>query len=194
MRAAPFDDRPKIDQSKKEFREHLLEILKANRFLGDRLPPDSAADAPLPQTMIATRLLDLDARKDYYREFRIRDQRNWYARKAQINRKASRFWFFIGIAAYALAIGLAVSRIAFPAWQFWPIDAVLVFAAAVLGWTQVKRFNELASSYTLTAHEIGILQGRLEDVDEEEKFSDFVNEAEQAFSREHTQWVARQQS
>lgn len=196
MRAAPFNDRPSISQSKKEFREHLLEILKANRFMGDRLPPDSAADAPLPETMVSTRLLGLQARKQYYRDYRIKDQRTWYAKKAKLNRNASRFWFFVGITAYAVAIALAVSRIAFPSWQFWPIDAVLVFASAVLGWTQVKRFNELASSYTLTAHEIGILQGRLDEIGEgeEEKFSDFINEAEQAFSREHTQWVARQQT
>jgi hypothetical protein len=144
--------------------------------------------------MAVTRLLELEARKAYYRENRIRDQKAWYAKKAAMNRRASRFWFTVGLAAYAVAIALAVSRIAFSEWQFWPIDAVLVFASAVLGWTQVKRFNELASSYTLTAHEIGILQGRLDDIDQEEKFSEFINEAEQAFSREHTQWVARQQS
>ena len=57
---------------------------------------------------------------------------------------------------------------------------------------QIKKFNELNSSYTLTAHEIGIIQTRLQDVEAEEEFSDFVNEAELAFSREHTQWVARQ--
>jgi ABC-type multidrug transport system fused ATPase/permease subunit len=194
MRAAPFDDRPKVEQSKKEFRDHLLEILRTNRFMGDRLPPDSAADSPVPESMVHARLLDLESRKDYYLEYRIRDQRSWYAKKAAFNKKASRFWFAVGISAYAVAICLAVSRIAYPQWELWPIDAVLVFAAAVLGWTQVKRFNELASSYTLTAHEIGLLQGRLEEVDDEAKFSDFINEAEQAFSREHTQWVARQQS
>jgi len=45
---------------------------------------------------------------------------------------------------------------------------------------------------SLTAHEIGLLQTRLGTIDSEEKFSAFVNEAERAFSREHTQWVARQ--
>lgn len=67
-------------------------------------------------------------------------------------------------------------------------------ASAIIGWTQVKKFNELASSYTLTAHEIGIIQSKVHDAQDEDAFSDFVNEAEQAFSREHTQWVARQQS
>ena len=57
---------------------------------------------------------------------------------------------------------------------------------------QIKKFNELTSAYTLTAHEIGIIQGRLEEVDSEEDLSEFINEAELAFSREHTQWVARQ--
>ncbi|RJG41387.1 hypothetical protein D3Y55_29955 [Mesorhizobium sp. DCY119] len=39
---------------------------------------------------------------------------------------------------------------------------------------------------------MGILQTRLGTIDSEEKFAAFVNEAERAFSHEHTQWVAPQ--
>jgi hypothetical protein len=55
----------------------------------------------------------------------------------------------------------------------------------------MKRHSELTASYNLTAHEIGIIKGNAEAVETESEFSDFVNEAELAFSREHTQWVAR---
>ena len=76
----------------------------------------------------------------------------------------------------------------------WPIEPIIVLAASLTGWMQIKKFNELASAYTLTAFEIGIIQDRASDSMSEAEFSDFVGEAEQAFSREHTQWVARQES
>lgn len=40
--------------------------------------------------------------------------------------------------------------------------------------------------------EIGLLQAKITRVDNETEFGEFVNEAEQAFSREHTQrWLGR---
>ena len=57
---------------------------------------------------------------------------------------------------------------------------------------QAKRFSDLAASYALAAHEIGFINEQAGRVgNDEEKFSSFVADAETAFSREHTQWVAR---
>lgn len=194
MRAEPFGDAENVQTPRSEFREHLLSILRANRFIGDKMPPDSAAKEQIPQSMQDVRALSLEHRKAYYLEHRIRNQRDWYAKKASANKKASARWVKVGIAAYSVAIALAVSRILYPEWELWPIEPILVFASAVVGWTQIKKFNELASSYTLTAHEIGMIQLKIGEVETEPVFSEFVNDAEQAFSREHTQWVARQQS
>ncbi|NKC17160.1 MAG: SLATT domain-containing protein [Gammaproteobacteria bacterium] len=58
-------------------------------------------------------------------------------------------------------------------------------------WLQAKKHNELNSSYSLAIHEIGIIKGKAEFVETEEQFSDFVMSSENAFSKEHTQWVAR---
>ncbi|RWI72075.1 MAG: SLATT domain-containing protein [Mesorhizobium sp.] len=74
----------------------------------------------------------------------------------------------------------------------WPTEPLIVIAASLIGWTQIKKFNELASAYTLTAHEIGLTADLITDANSDEAFSAAVNEAELAFSREHTQWVARQ--
>ena len=56
---------------------------------------------------------------------------------------------------------------------------------------QAKRFSELASSYTLAAHEIALIREQSFLPKTETEFSLFVSDAENAFSREHTQWVAR---
>ncbi|RVU03465.1 DUF4231 domain-containing protein [Novosphingobium umbonatum] len=194
MRSSPFVDAASITIPRSEFREHLLAILKANRFIGDKMPTDSAAKQQIPATMEEVRARDLEQRKTFYSEHRIKDQRIWYAAKAGANKRASRYWMLAGVAAYAVAIVLALFRIEYPDWELWPIEPVIVLASSFVGWTQIKKFNELASSYTLTAHEIGIIQNRIGEIDNEEDFSEFVNDAEQAFSREHTQWVARQQA
>jgi len=194
MRAEPFNDADYAEKPRSEFRNHLLEILRTNRFLGDRMPPDSAAKEQIPTSMQTVRALNLEERKAFYLEHRIQEQRKWYADKAGANKKAGRLWGGIAVGVYCVAICLALTRIALPDWTFWPIEPVLVLASAIIGWTQVKKFNELASSYSLAAHEIGIIQGSIDSAQTNEAFSDFVNEAEQAFSREHTLWVARQQS
>ncbi|MEF2559366.1 DUF4231 domain-containing protein [Aurantimonas sp. C2-5-R2] len=194
MRSEPFGDADKVAVRRAEFRNHLRAILDANRHIGDRIPPDEAANDQITATMEETRALPLEERKVFYDTNRIREQRKWYARKARENKKASVTWMIAGIIAYGLAIALVLLRIAYPQQELWPIEPIIVAAASIIGWTQVKKFNELASSYTLTAHEIGIIQGRVKEVATEPEFSDFVNEAEQAFSREHTQWVARQQA
>lgn len=194
MRAEPFSDATNVEHPRSEFRNHLLEILRANRFMGERMPPDSAAKEQIPPSMQSVRALTLEDRKAFYLQHRIKEQREWYASKAGSNKKAGRLWGKVAVGAYVVAICLALSRIALPNWELWPIEPVLVLASAIIGWTQVKKFNELASSYALTAHEIGIIQGNMDATSTNEEFSIFVNEAEQAFSREHTQWVARQQS
>jgi hypothetical protein len=194
MRAEPFGDAESVTQPRAEFRNHLRAILETNRHIGARIPPDGAADDQITLSMETTRALCLEDRKDFYDKHRIREQRSWYQRKAISNKKASRRWVIAGFSAYIIAIIVVILRIAFPNQSLWPTEPLIVAASSIIGWTQVKKYNELSSSYTLTAHEIGIIQGRIQDVRDEPEFSDFVNEAEQAFSREHTQWVARQQS
>jgi hypothetical protein len=113
-------------------------------------------------------------------------------RKAGENNRSARNWVIAAVAAYVLAFALVLARIKFPDWGFWGIGPIIVFASSTLGWMQVKKFNELTAAYTVTAHEIGLIKPKLETVDSENDFSDFINDAELAFSREHTLWIARQ--
>jgi hypothetical protein len=69
---------------------------------------------------------------------------------------------------------------------------LIVIAASIIGWMQIKNFNELAAAYTVAAHEIGLIKIRAAEVTRDDAFSEFVNDAEKAFSREHTLWIARQ--
>jgi hypothetical protein len=190
MRSAPFDDLRQAD-AVSDFQRHLRSILSANQYAGTRLPPNFAADNQVTDSMKNCRELPLSDRMRLYEEHRINDQRKWYAAKAGANKRAALFWVSFCVIAYCGAITLSLTRAAHPEITWLPTEVLITIAASIVGWMQIKKFNELSASYILTAHEISIMHGQFSLISEECKFAEFVNEAEQAFSREHTQWVAR---
>lgn len=192
MRAAPFGNEDDEATTREEFQQHLRVILSANRSIGDKIPADRAAENQITSSMESIRAFDWEKRLDIYRELRIKDQLGWYNDKATENKKKSKFWVVIAIGVYLVAIGLSLTRIVNLELRIMPVETLILIASTIVGWTQIKKFNELSSSYTLTAHEIGLTFGPLRQVKEEADLAKFVLEAEQAFSREHTQWVARQ--
>lgn len=193
MRAEPFEDAQKISEVRAKFAGALKEILQANRHTGEAISRNPVQGEQITAEMAAKRAMPLEERKEFYRTKRIDEQRNWYVAKSKSNKNMFTFWVWVCIIVQVAAIGIAVTRIGFPgALSIWPAEPLLVLASALIGWMQIKKFNELATAYSLTAHEIGIIQTRSDDIRGEIDFSEFVNEAERAFSREHTQWVARQ--
>ncbi|SLN51447.1 hypothetical protein PSA7680_02669 [Pseudoruegeria aquimaris] len=189
MRAHPFQDAASVEQPRAEFRDLLRDILRANQHLSRNLYHSDADQ--VTASMMDIRGLTLSERKDYYVRNRIDEQRHWYSRKSKENRRAFRAWVVVTIAVYIVAaisinaeqLGLGYAMLAF--------DPLIVVVTSIIGWIQIKRHSELTASYNLTAHEIGIIRSNADYVKSEDDFSDFVNEAELAFSREHTQWVAR---
>ena len=189
MRAHPFADTDNIETPKAEFRNLLRDILESNFSIAENLQSD--ATDQVTTSMIEIRKLPLKGRVSFYLENRIDDQRSWYAKKSSANKAAQRRWFWLTIIIYVgAAISLNAGQLGFSQATL-AFDPMIVLVTSALGWLQMKRHGELTASYNLTAHEIGIIRGNSDAIVTESKFSDFVNEAELAFSREHTQWVAR---
>ena len=191
MRADPFLDVDSIKEVKAVFRNLLSQILSSNNQLGDLLGGKDCAHEQITGQMTEVRRKSLEERKLFYLEQRIDEQRNWYAHKSAYNKMRSGQFFALLVTLQTLAVACVLLRIAYPDWRIWPTDVFVVGAGAVVTWVQLKRFQELATAYALTAHEIGIIRGKLSESDSDEEFSDFVRDAENAFSREHTQWVAK---
>lgn len=189
MRAKPYDESSEI--SRALFLNDLKGILNENRDLCQHLPESHANSGQITPTMESIRGSSLEDRMKIYQTQRIDDQRSWYAKKAGYNRRMSKRWFLCMCGFQLLALISVLTRIAHPSWDKLPTEVLAVAAAAVLSWMQVKRFQELSTSYNFTAHEIGIVKEVLQGVTDEEHFSSFVGDAENAFSREHTQWLAR---
>lgn len=193
MRAAPFQDAAGPTAAAIHFSDFLRAILEANRHVRDPISRRPATGNQITDEMNGVRAMPLYERVEKYKEHRILEQRKWYAGKVTWNRRHFLFWIVLCGIVQSAAIVLALLRIKYDHLLIvWPTEPLLVLASSIVGWIQLKKYNELASAYNLTVHEIGILQTGLDTIDSEKKFSDFVNEAERAFSREHTQWVARQ--
>ena len=145
----------------------------------------------ITDAMTEMRSRPLEERKSIYAASRINDQLTWYAKKAAFNRRTSNGFFWALIVTNAVAVLCAILRIKFVDISFWPTDIFVAIAASLLSWMQAKRFSELAASYALAAHEIGLIREQSLLPRSDNEFSQFVGDAENAFSREHTQWVAR---
>lgn len=187
-RAEPFQGSD--DVARNAFQQRLKAIVDQNKDVAQA--HTSHLDAPqITDAMAQMRARSLEERKTIYATNRIKDQLTWYAKKSAFNKKASNGFFWALIATNAVAVFCAILRITFVDVLFWPTDIFVAAAAGLLSWMQAKRFTELAASYALAAHEIGLIREQSQQPSTEEEFSLFVGDAENAFSREHTQWVAR---
>lgn len=191
MKAEPFLDATKRKEVNSVFRNILNEILSSNNQLGELLGGEVSAEEQITEKMQDTRSQALGARKEIYLIDRIDEQRKWYALKSAENKRKGTHFFYLLVTLQAFAITCVLLRISYPIWEVWPTDIFVVAAGGIVTWVQLKRFQEVATAYALTAHEIGIIRGMLAESDSDIEFSVFIRDAENAFSREHTQWAAK---
>ena len=190
MKAEPYDEEVREEQAQKELLSDLKAILNQNRSLSGSLEWTPDLGGAISDKMVSIRALPWEERLSIYKNDRIDNQANWYSLKSQFNKRRAKQWFIGSIMLHATAILFLLYRIKEPVSPL-PIEVVATAAIAVLTWVQAKKYNELNSSYALAAHEIVLIKGEAVSVQDESHLSEFVVNSESAFSREHTQWVAR---
>ncbi len=189
MRATPYENNVDLNIVINKFISDQENILKQNKS-ASRILDEEIPISPISETMKQIRLLNISDRLKLYRDQRIKDQINWYSLKSKENKRKSNFWFFVSITLHATAILLLIYKIKETGLNL-PIETFTTAATGVLTWINSKKFNELHSSYKLTAHEITFIKMGGQSITTEEELSEFIINSETAFSREHTQWVAR---
>lgn len=194
MKADPYDESVTINQAKAELRNLLRELLKNNTSIADLIGGEVSEQEQITPKMIEIRNFELRERIEFYVTFRIDEQRKWYAKKYKSNKRSNLIWFLLVILFNSIAGVLAIIKISDPTLNKLPIDIFAVIAVSSLTWIQLKKYQDLTASYALTAHEIGTTKGISEEVKTEEEFSKFVIDTENAFSREHTLWIAKRSS
>lgn len=187
-KAEPFNESDEI--STHYFKQKLQAILDQNKDVAGSLNTHLEG-LPVSTEMTRLRGRATNDRLTYYHTHRIAEQQSWYAKKAGSNKRKVTYYFVALIITIVLSIGFSVSKIAYPTVAYWPTDFFVTVAAGLLSWIQAKRYQELSVSYSLTAHEISLIRQQTKQKMEDKEFSDFVGDTENAFSREHTQWVAR---
>ena len=177
-------------EAKGLFVQKLKATLSQNIDLAGKLTAH-LQDEQLTSAMDQARAQSLETRKTNYRDNRIADQAVWYSGKSKTNGNYAAVFFWALIILNSAAIVFALAKIKYPATENWPTDIFIAAGACLLTWMQAKRFSELSASYALAAHEIGLIRVDSIKPQGDDEFSQFVGDAENAFSREHTQWNAR---
>lgn len=191
MQSKPFNHHENDALDRAAFRNVLKDLLRTNQHVGKQFDGSAAMLDQVTKEMDAIRALPTDQRLSLYMNRRVDNQRRWYAAKAGKNRGWARTSVAILGVLYVIAFLALLVRVAKPEWAYSHPEPLILLATAMIGWMQIKKFNELATSYNLTAIEIGILKSRAPEISTDEGLSDFIDDAEEAFSREHTQWLAR---
>jgi hypothetical protein len=174
--------------------ESFLDELRSIMAQKTSLAWDHFNMTPTPQItgeMRTRRQLPTAERLQFYLTERIKDQREWYASKAVRSQASYLRWFWLTMAGQVAALTSAIlmTRVVdSPANLTGALSAV---SAAFMAWLQVKKYQELAQSYALAAHELGIIEAQATHLGDEHEVAAFVANAENAISREHTMWIAR---
>lgn len=184
VRADPFFDGLGDVELRAEMRRRLAEIAEKGR---DRITL-SADNMELTRKLVEIRSSSFSERRKVYVESRIKDQRDWYARKADHCKRLAFRLRSLMILIEVVAVVAAASR----ALGVWSVDISGILAALVASgaaWFGLRQYSSLASAYSVAAAELNINIGRLEDAAEPE-WAVAVADAEEAISREHTMWLA----
>lgn len=169
------------------FLERLHDILQDLHGLD--LSPENTTQVQITPEMRRVRGLDLAQRKAFYQQSRIEEQWRWYTEKAATNHRTAHRW---ALATIALEF-LGVLGATFKTFHLIEIDMLGILAAgaaALAAWAQSRQFRTLSHAYVVASQELASIRSRVCSLDNEEDWARFVQETEEAISREHALWRA----
>ena len=129
----------------------------------------------------------VDRRRAYAKD-RIVNQRTWYGENAKKNDKTAHLLLLVAIGLEFTGVVGAVLK----AFTVVELDVLGILAAAAAGfaaWSQTRQYSSNAIAYSIASQELAMISSELPNIDDE-RWPAFVDEAEEAISREHTLWGA----
>lgn len=179
-----------------EVSEEAAERLLLHRFgqvaaelRGAHLAPLAGADDQIRPVLRRVRSLPLEERRALYRSRRIDAQQAWYKGKARWNERRSTQWSLVLTGLEALGLGGAVLKATgVVGFDLLGLASALVGAGAA--WVQTKQHQNLASAYEVASQELTVIGASGDWASDEPAWAHFVDQAEEAISREHTTWRA----
>lgn len=183
---------PPYDTSNDESRASLIDLLHRIIELLPNLdvPAASEAHQVVTDQMQTLRDSNPENRAAEYERDRLHDQMSWYKAKSDWNRKHSALWRGVMIVTESTAVLLGILRV-FGVFDVNWIGILAATSAAFAAWQQTRNYTFLSESYAVTSHELSLVADSLSHAATNEDWIAAANDAESAFSREHTLWLAR---
>jgi hypothetical protein len=189
--ADPYSVGSAAAEADKKFLLELGSIVKERKQLAFGFGGEFAQEPHISQRMRELRGMSFEERKSTYVTERILDQRRWYGNQAASNRSRENKYFIAIVISQLFALVTAIALVRWPESNLKLTGLFTSLASAVMAWLQMKQHKELAQSYSVAEIELGFIQDQAQHVVNDRDLSDFVGDAENAISREHTLWVAR---
>lgn len=187
----PYEKSMSSEDVDRKFINELGDILKSTPEAPESLSKDIACGEQISNRMRKIRQMNMEARKSTYLQKRIKDQKDWYTRMAKYNSSKETKWFWIIISVEFLAILAAIYILNTLNTTFNPIGTFATLVVVFSAWIQIKKHRELSQSYTLTAQELSLIESLAIHIKDEEGLSNYVRDAENAISKEHTTWCTK---
>lgn len=137
------------------------------------------------------RKLSFQDKKSFYITNRIKDQKEWYSNKAGYNDKMQGIWFATILVAQFLSICGAAALVFLPNSNWNLVGLFTTIAASSIAWLQLKQHRELKQAYTTAVIELNFIEEKSFTITNQDQFSRYVLDSENAISREHTLWLAQ---
>jgi hypothetical protein len=189
MRAEPFQDN---DDNVNRFilTKRLEDITSEANKSGFNPSSNSSHSNVITQKMLEIIGLDYLERKSIYATNRIEDQIDWYDKKSK---KSKKFATVFGILLVVFQLIAAVYLYFFHEYiKVFKLHEIMIFlATTVISVIEMNKYKDLFQSYNLTKSELIFIRTRFGNIQNDQELNEFVLEAEQAISREHTMWLAR---
>ena len=161
----------------------------AAELRGAHLVAISDAADQIGPALRRVRSLPLEERRALYRSGRIDAQHAWYRGKARWNERRATQWSLVLTGLEALGLGGAVLK-AMGTFGFDLLGLASALVGAGAAWVQTKQHQNLASAYEVASQELAVIGAHGDWASDEPAWAHFVDQAEEAISREHTTWRA----
>lgn len=178
-------------EADRKFVAELESIIRERKQLAFGFGGEFAERPQISEAMRALRSATVGERRGTYLAQRISDQRRWYGNQAKLNRLAENRYFNLIIGGQLFAFIAAIALVRWPDFKIRLTGVFTSLVSALIAWVQLKQHKELAQSYSVAEVELGFIQEQAQYVANDRELSDFVGDAENAISREHTLWIAR---
>ena len=173
--------------------EELLKRLQDVRASLQDVPvvPTGGALEQITTWMRDTRMATLHVRMEVYRRWRLESEEAWYVARASRFDKRAKTWGIATVclevvgAGAALLTGVAGAELG----RFVGLSGLAATAVGVAtSWSQTRQYRSLASSYLVTARQLGDTRVLMNRVDSEDEWTRCVTQMEDILSGEHEQW------